>query len=393
MRAVGHPICLFGEGPFDRRQRLKLLIAQDEKLLLSDEVQKLLLSLPDKKSISLAANKLPPLLPTPGSSSSSSLQKKEAEEDEDLPHNELFYTEGPDDLVKARRLIFEDSVRRSEKRLQLEQKLKRELTKITSSSSSSSSSSSGSVSRGGGSVKQQGGLIQLSSSSSLPPSNSLLRAFYHFGFYVQNHMHVTASQVGSDRPLTCCRFSPGSSRFSSSSSSSCVYTGEEKSSLLPTLVRVKKERLGDGVDHREDLADEEDEDNQNQKRQRTLSTGGREEETYAAVSSSSLNDLKKRSLEDPRKEQEEEEERLWSSWESHPKYLATSSWSEEVKLWNVKTGDLIYELKGHKERVHGLAWREFDEALHADPISVRSAEDTKKKEEKKRNSEDRDDRS
>ena len=80
LRALGHPICLFGEDAFDRRERLKLIAA---------------------KSGGIAGRKAP---------------EKETHADQ----TEVFYTHGSNSLLTARREISESSIHKSRLRLERE---------------------------------------------------------------------------------------------------------------------------------------------------------------------------------------------------------------------------------------------------------------------------------
>ncbi|CBZ52036.1 putative U4/U6 small nuclear ribonucleoprotein [Neospora caninum Liverpool] len=291
LRALGHPICLFGEGPFERRQRLKLLFAEGVTLP-QEELQKFTL---EDESLSRAKR--------------AGIEEAAAEDVAD--GNELFFTEGSPSLLEARRFLLEDSVRRSRLRLRQEQLLKRDVPKPVS-------------------LKSQAALLLSPSATLSPlPKRSVLRSLCRFCSHLQNQLAVRASQVGDDRPLTCCRFSPGSSRllrFVLASPERADVEGDVETEAAP-LKRVKTEPTESDMDEARN-AWEEDE-------------GVR----FCGEKRQDLN-------EDPL---------LLQSWGGDSQFLATSSWNEVVKLWSVQDGELLQELRGHTGRVHALAWRDTPE--------------------------------
>ncbi|EPT30482.1 WD domain, G-beta repeat-containing protein [Toxoplasma gondii ME49] len=293
LRALGHPICLFGEGPFERRQRLKVLFAEGVSLS-PEELQNFTL---EDESLSRAA-------------------RVEEASAEDVAEDELFFTEGTESLLEARRLMFGDSVRRARLRLRQEQQLKRDVPKPLS-------------------FKSQAALLLPSASSpslSPLPKDSVLRRVCQFCSHLQSQLAVRASQVGDDRPLTCCRFSPGSSRLLRFSSRPDIATkateeGSEETGEAP-LKRVKTER-GE--------SDTAEADRRKAAREEGVSCLGEKASDLIA---------------DPH---------LQESWGGDSQFLATSSWNEVVKLWSAQEGELLLELRGHTGRVHALAWRDTPE--------------------------------
>ncbi|KAI9024138.1 WD40-repeat-containing domain protein [Hyaloraphidium curvatum] len=87
LREYGEPITLFGEGPGDRRERLREIMSR----ALGDAMEY------------------------------ESLPGSESEEDSEDEQDEEFYTEGSEELYEARRWIAETSLRRARKRIEAQQ--------------------------------------------------------------------------------------------------------------------------------------------------------------------------------------------------------------------------------------------------------------------------------
>eukprot|EP00923_Selenidium_pygospionis_P015978 GHVN01027958.1.p1 GENE.GHVN01027958.1~~GHVN01027958.1.p1 ORF type:complete len:585 (-),score=106.39 GHVN01027958.1:478-2232(-) len=189
LRSLGQPITLFGEGAFERRERLRLLMAKPV-----EEVDEIL-----QAAVSRGA----PVTEAMEASESTTLSSEQKVE--------LFYTEGTEDLRQARLDIAKFSLPRACMRLQGE--------------------------------------------SAYNVTVDILEYEDQVREYLTHMkgMGVVMSQVGDDRPLTCCRFSPDS------------------------------------------------------------------------------------------------------------KMLATSSWGNSVKIWNVPKGEQSKVFRGHTDRVNHLAWRDADE--------------------------------
>ncbi|PFH36481.1 WD domain, G-beta repeat-containing protein [Besnoitia besnoiti] len=299
LRALGYPICLFGEGPFERRQRLKLLFAEGASLP-PEELQRFIA---DDEALSRAKQ----------------VGIEEAAAEDVADGTELFFTEGSTSLLEARRFIFQDSVQRARLRLQQEQELKRDVPKPAA-------------------LKGQSSLLLGVPAPAPPlPRRSRLRAFCLFGSHLQKQLAVRASQVGDDRPLTCCRFSPGSSRllqFSLGSGRAAAAEEEDEEgeeARAAPLKRVKTEPVESDMDEG-----------------RWASAATAEAGGGAQTSGDTA-------------EQARGDRRWWQAWGGDSQFLATSSWNEVVKLWSAQEGDLLQELRGHKGRVHALAWRDTPE--------------------------------
>ncbi|XP_075243677.1 uncharacterized protein LOC142337920 [Convolutriloba macropyga] len=148
LRGFGEPITLFGEGPAERRVRLRELIAlrDDEKFKKPD-----LPTMPAPKSDDASRE-----------SGSSQIDAKTASET-----NKTWYHEGPVALRTARLWIAEFSLPRAEERLKSQRKLRQE----------------------GDALKSWRAMLQEQQSTIRTLSNS-------------------HSQVGDTRPLTHCTFSP-----------------------------------------------------------------------------------------------------------------------------------------------------------------------------------------
>ena len=99
LREFGEPICLFGEGAPERRERLREIMAQQIDL---DE------PFESARGAETALSKRPAMEAAP-----------RVEEPEDL-RTEIFYTEGSEELRAARMWIGRDSLARAEKRLAAE---------------------------------------------------------------------------------------------------------------------------------------------------------------------------------------------------------------------------------------------------------------------------------
>jgi len=96
LRSLGHPVTLFGEGPFDRRERLKEVLAQAE---LATE----------------AAS---------GSSSSSSFDSQQLQQEQQrMAKKEVIYTPASEELVAARKILSTFSFDRAHQRLHARRKV------------------------------------------------------------------------------------------------------------------------------------------------------------------------------------------------------------------------------------------------------------------------------
>ncbi|AEO53613.1 hypothetical protein MYCTH_2295178 [Thermothelomyces thermophilus ATCC 42464] len=99
LRELGHPITLFGEGPADRRDRLREL--------LTEQVQAQQASAQEKADVEMQD------------------AEKEEEEEEAEEQEEEFYSRGTDELLQARRDIAQFSIPRAKRRIEFQ---KREAT-------------------------------------------------------------------------------------------------------------------------------------------------------------------------------------------------------------------------------------------------------------------------
>lgn len=106
LRKAGEPITLFGEGPAERRERLRQKLAEKE-------VQKMLASqgLSEIAAAAAAEN---------GSSEAGAAAPADARAGSSAPQSELFYTPASDALIQARGFIAAYSFERASKRLSAE---------------------------------------------------------------------------------------------------------------------------------------------------------------------------------------------------------------------------------------------------------------------------------
>lgn len=166
------PVTLFGEGPFERRARLKALLAEGRTIpppLAASQRQLPHLAAPAARVIAVKKPQA----------------KVEDEETEDKEPQEIegtFYTEGQPSLLAFRKVCAAASGPATQKRLRREAAYRQH-------------------------VKQ---LQQEKSLSCLPASSPILDMHF-FNKFLQHRMALAASIVGDERPLTCCRFSPSCS--------------------------------------------------------------------------------------------------------------------------------------------------------------------------------------
>lgn len=247
------PVTLFGEGPYERRARLKALLAEGRTIPPPAAA-------PPRQQRQLvpAARVIAVKKPQVKTGADEETVEKEQQEIEGT-----FYTEGQPCLLSFRKLCAAYSAPAAERRLRLEAVYRHHAKQL-----------------------QQG-----KSLSCLPPSSPILDMHF-FNKFMQNKMALSASIVGDERPLTCCRFSPPS----------------------PLVQRVLSAAAC--ADTQQDQQQEADNGQ--------LPQDPKQQESPNCCMQQAL--------------------------------LATASWGENVKIWSHADGRLILQLKQHQTRVHALAW-------------------------------------
>lgn len=170
LRRMEEPVTLFGEGPFERRARLKGLLAEGRTIpppVAAPQRQHQLLSAPAARVIAVKKPQI---------------KEEEAAEKEQEEIEGTFYTEGQPSLLAFRKLCAAESGPAAQKRLRREAVYRQHAKQL-----------------------QQEKLL-----SCLPASSPILDMHF-FNKFIQHNMALAASIVGDERPLTCCRFSPVSS--------------------------------------------------------------------------------------------------------------------------------------------------------------------------------------
>ncbi|XP_065653332.1 U4/U6 small nuclear ribonucleoprotein Prp4-like [Hydra vulgaris] len=174
LRELGHPICLFGEGPAQRRDRLKDLLLVFEQLL-------------------------------PGFTSQHREEEKVLIEEEKVP-NEIWYHEGPLSLYEARLFIANYSIPRTRDRLR---KTKEDLKKLESVTA-----------------------------AKVQEVHRKTQSLVNF-----------CSQIGDNRPLSYCQFSPDSSLLATSSWSGLCKLWSVPEGNEIRVLRGHNERVGGIIFH------------------------------------------------------------------------------------------------------------------------------------------------
>eukprot|EP00794_Sanderia_malayensis_P015756 gene15756-17345_t len=173
LRELGHPICLFGEGPAERRDRLRELLVGIEDVILSASQKAEMM---DEGS-----------------------RKEESQQ-------ELWYHEGPDELRIARQFIAEYSLPRAQERLKN--------ARINASKSESEKA-----------AKQQ----------ELRKQTSAMVNF--------------CSQIGDERPLSFCQFSPDGNMLATASWSGLCKLWTVPDGKLQRILRGHNDRVGAIIFH------------------------------------------------------------------------------------------------------------------------------------------------
>lgn len=166
-RRMGEPITIFGEGPYERRARLKGLLAEGRTI---PPPEPSIQQRHQQGSVAVAAARVIALT-----------KPQRVEQNAEPEQTEIegtFYTEGTPTLLEFRRFCSVVSGPAASKRLKTESLYRQHSQQL----------------------QQQRRL------SSLPSSSPVLD-MYFFNKFLQKHMALSASVVGDERPLTCCKFS------------------------------------------------------------------------------------------------------------------------------------------------------------------------------------------
>lgn len=169
LRRMEEPVTLFGEGPFERRARLKALLAEGRTIpppVAAPPRQQQPLGAPAARVIAVKKPQVKE-------------EEEEAAEKEQEEIEGTFYTEGQPNLLAFRKFCAAASGPAAQKRLRREAVYRQHAKQL-----------------------QQEKVL-----SCLPPSSPILDMHF-FNKFIQHRMALAASIVGDERPLTCCRFSP-----------------------------------------------------------------------------------------------------------------------------------------------------------------------------------------
>ncbi|KAL8438084.1 hypothetical protein ACSSS7_000449 [Eimeria intestinalis] len=304
LRRMDEPITLFGEGPFERRSRLKALLASGR-------------SIPPPEASSLPRLH-PPISMVPAARIIAVKKQQAKTEEEDTPataaatataataaaaaataERELqeiegtFYTEGQPNLLAFRKMCAATSGPAAQKRLRRE-----------------------------AIYRQHARQLQQERSLSCLTSTSPILDMHFFNKFIQMKMGLASSIIGDERPLTYCRFAPPSALAEAIVAGGA--NGEEDTQQQQHQPRTK------------DVECQPDRPATTASRAATPATS---EESNGGVGvgggggggiggGGRLQTL-----------------------------LATASWGENVKIWDPRDGRLLLQLKAHQTRVHALAWR------------------------------------
>ncbi|KAL8429170.1 hypothetical protein Efla_006306 [Eimeria flavescens] len=174
LRRMEEPVTLFGEGPFERRSRLKALLAAGRTI---------------PPPAAAPQRQQPPPVTTPAArviavkKQQVKTDKEEAAEEKEQQEIEgTFYTEGQPSLLTFRKMWAASSAAHAKRRLRLEAV-----------------------------YRQHAKQLQQEKSLACLPSASPILDMHFFNAFIQNRMALAASIVGDERPLTFCRFAPSSS--------------------------------------------------------------------------------------------------------------------------------------------------------------------------------------
>ncbi|KAL8448945.1 hypothetical protein Emag_003797 [Eimeria magna] len=174
LRRMEEPITLFGEGPFERRARLKALLASGRTIpppQASVPRPQQPLPVPAARVIAVKKQQTKTEEEEPAAAAEKELQEIEG----------TFYTEGQPSLLNFRKMCAAASGVAAQKRLRREAVYRHH-------------------------AKQ----LQQEKSLSCLPSTSPILDMHFFNKFMQMRMGLAASIVGDERPLTCCRFAPSS---------------------------------------------------------------------------------------------------------------------------------------------------------------------------------------
>ncbi|KAL8271343.1 hypothetical protein Esti_004782 [Eimeria stiedai] len=174
LRRMEEPVTLFGEGAFERRARLKALLAAGRTIPPPQAAvprPQQPLAVPAARVIAVKKQRTKAEEEEPAAAAEKELQEIEG----------TFYTEGQPTLLNFRKMCAAASGAAAQKRLRREAVHRHH-------------------------AKQ----LQQERSLSCLPSSSPILDMHFFNKFVQMRMALAASIVGDERPLTCCKFAPSS---------------------------------------------------------------------------------------------------------------------------------------------------------------------------------------
>jgi U4/U6 small nuclear ribonucleoprotein PRP4 len=330
LRMFGKPVTLFGEGPADRRERLKRNLAEEQvqEMIKEKGVGAVVESLQQLQASGLYSSVLPPSTLTTGSSSSSSSFISNIAPSASAPEAppELFYTPAKPELIRSRKEIALFSFDRAAKRLRTEMAIAKDTSFLV--------------------TETDHAIKVIESVKRVQPS---------------------LSQAGDDRPMSCCAFGNNGELIATGSWGPTIkiWTSEE-AELLATL-RGHTERIvglawtpssslgiteqqrnqilldsasADGTAKLWDLSSSSSSSDPMDKGMSSSSS-----KTFLSQNSSCMSTLSGHSA------------RL-SSIAFHPsgRFVGTTSYDKTWKLWDVETSSSILTQEGHAKEVYPIVF-------------------------------------
>lgn len=299
LRAVGLPVTLFGEGPADRRERLKRNLAEKQVEAMVNEkgVSAVVESLQQLQASGLYTSVLPVSAPPTGTSSLSGPITEAPPE--------LFYTPAKPELIRSRKDISSFSFERASKRLRLE-------------------------------------------SSILKDSSLLLNETNHAVKLVDSIKNIqpSLSQSGDDRPMSCCAFGNSGNRIATGSWGPLIKIWTADTAELVTTLRGHTERIvGLSWTPTDQLSEQ-------QFNQSILLASASADGSAKIWDVSSLSNTAKcvSTLSG-------HSARL-SSIAFHPsgRFAGTTSYDKTWRLWDVESSTLLLTQEGHAREVYPIAF-------------------------------------
>jgi U4/U6 small nuclear ribonucleoprotein PRP4 len=303
LRAVGQPVTLFGEGPADRRERLKRVLAESQVETMVNEkgLSAVVESLQQLQSSGSYTSILPAQL-----TGTSSLTVTGS--NYDAPP-ELFYTPGKPELIRSRKDISIFSFERASKRLRMESSILKD------------------------------------SSLQLEETNHVVKLIDT----IQN-IQPSLSQAGDDRPMSCCAFENNGNRIATGSWGPLIKIWKAETAELITTLRGHTERIV-GLSWTPKISVCSDESpEQHSKKSMLLASASADGNAKIWDVSLSNNSQCVSTLSG-------HTARL-SSIAFHPsgRFVGTTSYDKTWRLWDVESSALLLTQEGHAREVYPIAF-------------------------------------